>query len=396
MALRSAFPLSRLRGRPATNAVGIVTNEFFDPALGRMGGFGWAARSSAECLAGAPEIGHRPVLLAGRGGLGSRRPARHVTGVSLVRFDDDARRYGRKLDQAGLGLFLTIDYRPNYRPVLEARDVPAIVWVRDPRTPADLERIATLELPSGAEPQGVKPIDCRSLGEHVDRAGVAGSPVAFAAPAPGLAMPRLRKTYGVDPAVLHFLPNPVPSVGAVAHEAERPNVVFLGRLDPIKRPWVFVQLARRFPGVDFLMLGRPHFSGPGTWRPARLPANVSLLGHVDGERKRTILGAAWMIANTSIHESLPISFLEALHNGTPIVSCQDPEGITSRFGAYVGQWHGSGMEAVDAFSDGIERLLDDRDLRLRLGAAGRDWARANHTPERFLAALRTLAGSLDT
>jgi glycosyltransferase involved in cell wall biosynthesis len=102
-----------------------------------------------------------------------------------------------------------------------------------------------------------------------------------------------------------------------------------------------------------------------------------------------------MIVNTSIHESLPISFLEALHCGTPIVSCQDPEGVTSRFGRYVGHVDGSGLDALDVFADAIESLLDDDDLRLRLGAEGREWARANHTAERFLEVFEELATSLE-
>jgi glycosyltransferase involved in cell wall biosynthesis len=388
------LPTSRRGGRPTTRAVGIVANEFFDAGLGRMGGFGWAARTSAECLAGA-QLDRRPVLLAGKGGLGAHRPDRHESGIPLVRYADDRNRYGRRLDREGVGLLLTVDYRPNYLPVLEARSAPAIVWVRDPRAPADLERIATLELPSRVEaPQGVDAIDCRSLGAHVARTEPTGGPVAFASPAPGLAAPRMRSTYDVEPATLHFLPNPVPPVAAVARRAERPRVAFLGRLDPIKRPWVFVELARRFPRVEFVMLGRAHFAGPGSWRPERLPPNVAALGHVDGASKRAVLGSAWMVVNTSIHESLPISFLEALHCGTPIVSCQDPEGVTSRFGRYVGRVDGSGLDALDVFADAIGHLLDDDGLRLRLGADGREWARANHTPERFLDVFAELATSL--
>ena len=389
------LPTSRRGGTSTTRAVGIVANEFFDPALGRMGGFGWAARTSAECLAGARLIDRRPVLLAGKGGLGAHRPDRHESGIPLVRYSDDHKLYARRLDRARVELFLTVDYRPNYLPVLETRGVPTIVWIRDPRAPADVERIATLELPSrAAPPQGVDPIDCRSLGAHVARTETTGGAVAFASPAPGLAAPRMRSTYDVEAESLHFLPNPVPPVAAVARRAERPRVAFLGRLDPIKRPWVFVELARRFPHVEFVMLGRPHFAGPGSWLPARLPPNVAVLGHVDGAPKRSMLGSAWMIVNTSIHESLPISFLEALHCGTPIVSCQDPEGVASRFGRYVGRVDGSGLDRLDVFADAVEQLLDDDDLRLRLGAEGREWARANHTPERFLETFEELATSL--
>lgn len=397
MSLRpTLLPIARRVGRSDARAVGIVANEFFDPGLGRMGGFGWAARTSAECLAGARQVDRPPVLLAGRRGLGTRRPDRHESGIPLVKHEDDRRRYARRLDRADVGLFLTVDYRPNYLPVLEARGLPTIVWIRDPRSPADVQRIATLELPSRLEsPQGVDAVDCRSLGAHVARSETTGSPVVLASPAPGLAAPRMRSTYDVEPASLHFLPNPVSTVAAAARRAERPRVAFLGRLDPIKRPWVFVELARRFPRVEFVVLGRAHFEGPGSWHPERLPSNVTVLGHVDGESKRSVLGSAWMIVNTSIHESLPISFLEALHCSTPIVSCQDPEGVTSRFGRYVGRWDGSGLDALDAFGDAIESLLDDDDLRLRLGVEGCEWARTNHTPERFLEAFTALTASLD-
>ena len=397
MSLRpTLLPIARRVGRSDARAVGIVANEFFDPALGRMGGFGWAARTSAECLAGARQVDRPPVLLAGRRGLGTRRPDRHESGIPLVKHDDDRKRYARRLDRADVGLFLTVDYRPNYLPVLEARDLPTIVWIRDPRSPADVERIATLELPSRLEPpQGVDAIDCRSLGAHVNRTETAGGSIAFASPAPALAAPSMRSTYDVEPDGIHFLPNPVSPAVAGVRRAERPRVAFLGRLDPIKRPWVFVELARRFPRIEFVVLGRAHFEGPGSWHPGRLPSNVTVLGHVDGESKRSLLGSAWMIVNTSIHESLPISFLEALHCGTPIVSCQDPEGVTSRFGRYVGRWGGSGLDALDAFGDAIESLLDDDGLRLRLGAEGCEWARANHTPERFLEAFTALTALLD-
>lgn len=393
--LSSLTPLPQRSRRSPTRAVGIVTNEFFDAALGRMGGFGWAARVSAECLNDGPGARYRPVLLAGRGGLGRQRPERHESGILLVRHDDDQRRYRSKLDGARVGLFLTIDYRPNYRPVLETRDLPTLVWVRDPRTPSDNELIATLELPTGGDPpQGIASIDCHSLAAYVDHALTTGARVAFASPAPGLAIPRMRATYGVEPDDMCFLPNPIRPFDTAAPETDRPRVAFLGRLDPIKRPWVVVELARRMPHVEFLLLGQTHFTGPGSWSPTRLPENVFLLGHIDGERKRSLLASSWLLINSSIHESLPISFLEALHVGTPIVSCQDPEGVTSRFGRYVGRFGGNGLDALDAFAIAVERLVDDRELRRRLGDAGREWARANHTPERFVATFTTLADSL--
>src|SRR5262249_7864598 len=150
-----------------------------------------------------------------------------------------------------------------------------------------------------------------------------------------------------------------------AQKSPSPTAVFLGRLDPYKRPWIAVELARRFPEVTFLFLGQAHFSGAGSWEPVDLPPNVKLLGHTVGAEKEAALAAAWVLVNTSIHEGLAVSFLEALAWETPILSCQDSEGVSSRFGLYVGRWDGTGLESLPTFASALRRLLDSATLRER-------------------------------
>ena len=287
----------------------IVGNEFFDRGVGRMGGFGWAAQRSAECFASDPELGLSPLLLAGQGEL---RPdvAAQSNGVPLLGYDT-TRRYVRAVRDAKPALALTIDYRPNYLPVLRALErVPIVVWVRDPRTPEDMTRIATLAVPGSAEqPAGIGAIDCTSLGPFVEEVAATGTRVVVASPAAELATAKVGPAYGLT------------------------------------------------------------------------------MGDVE---KSEVLASAWMLVNTSIHEGLPISFLEALHHATPVVSCQDPERITSRFGVYVGRWDGSGLDALGTFADAVQRLLDDARLRARLGEEGREWVRATHTREHFGSALAQL------
>ncbi len=386
----------RLRSNRSAGAavvsVGIVANEFFDIDLGRLGGFGWAARAASEALRGRPELGYRAVYLPGRGGISDAKRQRRSNGVTLVRYEHGRGAYARALARERVALLLSIDHRPNHVPVLDAAaEAPLVVWTRDPRTPADVERIATLELPDGSAPDGVAAIDCRSLTGVAERRR---APFVLATPAPTIAAAKAQETYGLPPTGLRFLPNPVESVDRPAAEADRPFVVFLGRLDPIKRPWLFVELARRLPHVDFAMLGQAHFRGPGAWQPSPPPPNLRLLGHVDGPEKTRLLGAAWLLVNTSIHEALPVSFLEALHVATPIVSCRDPESVTSRFGVYVGELAGSGLDGLDALAAGVEQLIEDRELRTRLGRSGREWVRATHTRDAFLDAFAELADPL--
>lgn len=378
--------------RRDTPGVGILSNEFFDPELGRMGGFGWAARASADCLASRPELGYAPLFLAGEGEIGRAAAERRSNGVPLFAYEDTAGY--RRAVRARAALVLTIDYRPNFLPVLESlTERPVLVWVRDPRTAEDHDKIATLRLPgTGSVPAGIAPIDCTSLASFVERVRAQGGRVVVTATAELLAREKAPGAYGLAEEPISLLPNPL-AVVPDAEEGLRPSVVFLGRLDPIKRPWVFAELARRFPQVDFLVLGRSHFSGEGTWEPSPLPENVRLLGHVDGDEKHRVLASAWALVNTSIHEGLAVSFLEALHHGTPIVSCQDPESVVTRFGRYVGRWDGDGFDGLDAFSDALAELVDDADLRRHLGFEGRDWVRATHTRERFVSGFARLAES---
>lgn len=385
----SSSPNGRIR-------VGIVANEFFGPEVGGIGGFGWAARQVAQLFNEHPEHGFEAVFLnrtlppAGNGG----RTQAHNTPLFT-------RRAGwlssaRELRAERLDLLLLIDYRPSYRFFAGALPrTPIIVWVRDPRTPEDMRKIETLRIPGAAcvRPQGIQTIDCTSLSAVVRASRLLARPVLFATPAPGL-VERVPDTYGVTPSDVSFLPNIINLEPGSLLKSERASVVFLARLDPVKRPWLFAELARRFPEVEFLFLGRSHFEGEGAWRSSGLPPNVRLLGHVDGAEKLRLLSSAWVLVNTSIHEGLPVSFLEALACETPIISCQNPEEVVARFGINVGRWDGDGLAALPTFVEALNRLLHDTATRLRLGREGRTWVTETHSTARFLNAYRSMSAGV--
>jgi glycosyltransferase involved in cell wall biosynthesis len=357
-----------------------------------MGGFGWAARQVARLFNGHPEHGFEAVFLNRTlppAGDGSRARA-HDT--ALIRRSGGRLSGVRLVKAERLDLLLMIDYRPSYRFFAGALPrTPIVVWVRDPRTPEDVRKIQTLRIPGaeGARPQGIEDIDCTSLGTIVRASRLLARPMLFATTAPSLAA-KVRDTYDATPPEVFFLPNPVDLNAGKVPKSERPRVVFLSRLDPVKRPWLFAELAARFPEVEFLFIGQKHFEGEGAWQPAGLPSNVSLLGHVDGDEKARLLSSAWTLVNTSIQEGLAVSFLEALAYETPIVSCQNPEDVVSRFGVYVGRWDGDGLDAVPRFAEALDRLLRDAATRTRLGREGRAWVTGNHNQARFLEAFQSL------
>lgn len=163
-------------------------------------------------------------------------------------------------------------------------------------------------------------------------------------------IPKVKTLYGLDREP-GFLPNPVEVPPILPKKASEPTVCFLGRLDGEKRPELFFELARRFPGVRFIALGRAHSEA----RNRRLRReyggikNLELPGFTAGKEKDEALGMSWILVNTSVSECLPVSFLEAAAHGCAILSFHDPDGFASNFGYHV----------VDGDLDrGMRRLLE--------------------------------------
>ncbi|MDR4467892.1 MAG: glycosyltransferase family 4 protein [Nitrospira sp.] len=370
--------------------LGIVASEFFDPRIGRMGGFGWAARQVARFFRSRPDLGVEVVFIGAGFTIPLHLFGAHVHDTPLIAFSS-GKSYGKALEDHKPDLCLTIDYRHSYRKVLcSLPNTPVVVWVRDPRPPEVEATLATLRIPGqeSSLSRGIKSINYHSLASVLD----GQRSVQFTTPAPSLR--KLAEcTYRCRLGELIFLPNIVDLKPGKVTKHPKPRVIFLARHDPIKRPWLFVELARRLPRVEFLMLGQSHFRGPGSWEPSGLPNNLVMVGHVDGEEKRKLLSSAWVLINTSIHEALATSFIEALACETPLLCCTNQEELASRFGIFTGRYDGDGVQSLPRFTIGLQELLEDRDRRTSLGQRGREWVEHTHNEENFLAAFGELCGA---
>ena len=366
--------------------LGVITDEFFDPRLGRMGGYGWAARQLSQTFNGDPSLGVDVVLLSGE--------IRSTSDVKESRVHDTRvvlRRPGRLTNwlaakRERLDLLITIDYNHGYSVYLRAlARTPAIIWIRDPRTAADAAKVNSTRIPGAPDevPQGLYSFDSRSIARIARESRWLRRPLLFATQAPHL-ITRLEGAFGLEPWDVFFLPNNLRVDPPVVVKSERPTVVFLGRLDPVKRPWLFAELARHFPHVEFRFLGQSHFTGPGSWHPDDVPSNVRLVGHVGEAEKIRLLCEAWVAVNTSVHEAVAVSMLEALACETPLLSTVNPGFMVSRHGVYAGRFDGDGMQALPSLRAGMQRLLESAELRRELGVRGRSWIRSTHSRERFL------------
>ena len=383
--------VSFTRGNGRRLKLGVVANEFFDLSYSRMGGFGWATQQVSHCFGADPALGVDVVLIDAQRGRDEAGARDSLHGVRVIARPNDAASLIRQLKAERFDVLLSIDYRKNYRAVFDAMPrVPIVVWARDPRTPDDMRRIVSVRLPGkDAVPTGLDSPDTTSLSQIVPRWWWS-RPIVFGTPSLSL-REKAMAAYALPEIELALLPNIVDIDAGGIEKSERPTVVFLGRLDNIKRPWLFAELASHFPAVEFLMLGQSHHSESEiSWRPLSLPSNVRQLGHVDGAERLRALAAAWALVNTSVHEGLAVSFLEALKCRTPLLACVDTEQVVSRYGVFAGRYDGSGLDAIPALVAGLRRLLADHDHRQRLGTDGQAWVAGVHNRERFLESFHRL------
>ena len=379
-----------------TIRVGIVCNEFFHPAVGAMGGFGHLAYAVATLLNGHPEMGMKAILFASsRRQSGQRKELLH--GTPVIFWQPSWRSRVPLVRDEPIDVLLSIDYRPAYHFVYYLKPrTPLIIWALDPRTPQDVARIYTLRIPGYENelPEGINPDVYSGLSRVLRLSRLVGRPIKFASPAASIAE-KIPLAYRIEMPRVALLPYPLDDPGGKPSSRSQRLILFLGRLDPIKRPWLFYELARSFPEVPFTFLGAPRKRGPGTWRiPQNVAPNVRFQGHADGKVKQAMLEGALVLVNTSIHEALPVSFVEALLNEVPLVGCQDPERVTSRFGRYVGSWDGDGQEGLQAIELAVRDLLNQPALLSALGKRGREWASGIHSPAHFVDCFREICVEL--
>lgn len=379
----------RFAGLEPVIRVGLLVDEFFGGAGTAYGGYGFLARYGVCGLIPNEDI-QIDVILAEPGK--KNRPGGDIIEGTCLYFPPTRKRaFRRWLKRANYDVYLSIE-ACNLRVLCKDPNPRrrVLFWIQDPRPKADWEEIATVKL--FPEPSYWD----EALAAAVHHWAAQGR-LRFLSQAASLNA-KARTLYALPEAMpITLLPNPIvppyPRETVLAAE-KRNKVVFLGRIESVKRGWLFCEIAKAMPEVDFHVLGqssRDTARNEALIAPYRALSNLHFEGHVEGAVKARHLLEAKVLVNTSIHEALPISFLEALACGALLVSNQNPEGLTERFGVWVGQVLGDGFEAVPRFVDAIRSLLNlPEDVRRRRVAAALDEVLTVHDPERFRTHLRAL------
>ena len=193
------------------------------------------------------------------------------------------------------------------------------------------------------------------------------------------------------------VPSPV-SVEPLPEAAARPNLVlFLGRLEAAKGIFDLLEavaaLRAAIPDVRLVCAGDGERIAVARYAERLGMAEaVRFTGWVGPSGKRALLESAAVFALPSYDEAMPVSLLEAMSAGVPVIASPVggiPEVVVDGVSGYL---------AAPGDTATLERLLRklllDRSLGSRIGAAGRESARLRFAPERTLPRLEEIYASV--
>lgn len=121
---------------------------------------------------------------------------------------------------------------------------------------------------------------------------------------------------------------------------EKQYILWVGRCTAIKRPELFVELARRVPSERFVMIMPPPIQvEPEGFRrmaakfveEAKSLQNMTFIDHVPFNEIQPYFNMAKLFVNTSEYEGFPNTFVQSCLGGTPIASLKvDPDGFITK------------------------------------------------------------------
>jgi glycosyltransferase involved in cell wall biosynthesis len=197
----------------------------------------------------------------------------------------------------------------------------------------------------------------------------------------------LARVYGRPAFVLE---NPIDDAyfEVLHRETQPPAVISVGRTSDHNVPGNFAQLALRFAidelPAQFMWVG----SGDADREALLRAGGVLVTGRMTADRIASLLASAAIYVQTSVWEGVPLSVIRAMAVGLPCVVTD----VAAHRDLIVHGKTGFIVRDLDDLERHVRWLLDEPELRQRLGAAARREVQARYARERFRSALRHLYG----
>ncbi len=404
--------------RPQDKKVGIgfLVEEFFHEKFRGFGGYGMTVKYISEHFNKLPNSKLRAdVLLTYRLDIDAPQSGT-FNDADVIMMPKDLHdegsafyRYCREVEKKKMDAFIAVDHFETYEyPLMAFPTMPWIMWLKDPRDLSKWQKMSSVSLIRQSWNLN-SPEDCKQWARNrlesfrrlYKRSRMFNRKMVIVSEAQdfisiGKSLCGLKE---LSPVILSK-PIPLPAMEGPEY-SERPSFLFLARLDPIKRPWIFCELAKRFPQADFIVIGQsnmPEFID-GLLEKYKNAPNIKFMGRVFGAEKDAIFRKVWAVINTSVHEGLPVSIVEGFSYGKTAIASENPDNVTGKHGFWVGDMTGDGYDTktVDLYAQHVETILQGKIDREKLFRENRAYVRDVHSFEKFEATVRdiVLTGKYD-
>ena len=175
--------------------------------------------------------------------------------------------------------------------------------------------------------------------------------------------------------VVLFNPIRVPDASASRHDRSMVTFLFLGRMENRKGPLRAVQALHALPDS---LRQRAHLvlAGDGDVESVRqevsrlgLDRYTTVMNWVNPEQRNNLLASADVFVLPSLNEGLPMSILEAMSWGLPVIASPVggiPEVVQDGYNGLLVP-----PTDISALADAMQKLMEDETLRLQMGARAR-------------------------
>lgn len=159
--------------------------------------------------------------------------------------------------------------------------------------------------------------------------------------------------------------------------AIREFILWVARCEDWKQPELFLELARNFPAETFCMVC-PGSHDVALFERIRSGAaaipNIRFVEYVPFEEINGYFASAKIFVNTSKKEGFPNTFIQAMKNGTPVLSLNvDPDRLLEK--QNVGQCAGGNFNAL---VKGLDKISKDGKLWGEMSANGYRYVSSRH------------------
>jgi glycosyltransferase involved in cell wall biosynthesis len=158
---------------------------------------------------------------------------------------------------------------------------------------------------------------------------------------------------------------------------EPPIILWVGTMSSVKRPDLFIELAKAIPNASFEMIGGENKSEPNLYNEIAFTTqgirNIKFHGFIPYQEINNYFRRSSIFVNTSTIEGFPNTFIQAWAHYLPVISLNvDPDKIiqSEKIGFHSGNFKN--------LVDDVVALIENNELREDLGRKARRYVEREH------------------